>query len=157
MFPAACSSLCWLMSNGWVMALLPICLRLLCFSWVALERMMEMAFSKWEWLILTSNTQWVASQYSLRSHKTASAAFKLKVIKTTQQQRLKQLWGHIFSCNSSCLVVEADAQELNCHLSVHGKTKRFVYASTDRQAATGALKLCVRPVSVQILIMNSLM
>lgn len=91
-------------------------------------------------------------------HIIASAALKLKVIRnTTQQQRLKQLWGHIFSCNSSCSVFEADAQELNCHLSVHGKRKRFVYASTDRQAATGGdLKLCVRAVSVQILIMKSL-
>lgn len=47
------------MSEGWVMALLPICLRLLCFSWAVLERMKEMAFfflRVGEWLILSGAT-----------------------------------------------------------------------------------------------------
>lgn len=76
-FPAACSSVCWLMSEWWVMALLPICLRLLCFSWAVLERMREMAFSEWEWLILSGNTQWNTLQYSLCLQITGSVAFKL--------------------------------------------------------------------------------
>lgn len=64
------AALCWPVSEGWVMALLPVGLCLLCFSWVALERMKEMAFSEWEWLTLSGNTQWDTSQYSLCLHRT---------------------------------------------------------------------------------------
>lgn len=52
-----------------------------------------------------------------------TVAFRLDVQK--QQQRLKQLWVQFFFLLvlffSSFSVVEAEVQELNCHLSIHGK------------------------------------
>lgn len=132
MFPAACSSVCWLMSEWWVMALLPICLRLLCFSWAALERMKEMAFSEWEWLILSGNTQWDTLQYSVCLHITGSVAFKLNVIgNSAQQQSLRHLWVKcdvfcvclfwVFLCEHSIFVVLKGAGMFVCFASFADK------------------------------------
>ena len=66
-FPAARSSLCWLMSEWWVTALLPYSPA----PAVFFMRGKEMAFSEWEWLIVSGNSQWdTLLFFPLRSHRT---------------------------------------------------------------------------------------
>lgn len=128
------------MSEGWVMALLPICLvPAVLFMSGAGENEGDGFFRVGVTHSLWQRTQWDTSQYSLCLHITESVAFKLNVIRdTTWQQRLKCLWVQSFLDSS----VSADLLKRSGTVIlpfIERDNGLFTPAQTEgfRQAATG--------------------